>query len=114
MKDFELTGPNLYIDYIPEPQILDSGEQLILSNLPSPWIIRCEQREQIPNTSQGGTYVIINKSDLCECSIFAGDPVWKIERNIAHLSRYTKGSKSVFYLQYGNNDIPVSRKIIRT
>ena len=73
-----------YIDFIPEPQILDSGEQLILSNLPSPWIIRCEQREQIPNTSQGGTYVIINKSDLCECSIFAGDPVWKIERNIAH------------------------------
>ena len=85
-----------YIDYIPEPQILDSGEQLILSNLPSPWIIRCEQREQIPNTSQGGSYVIINKSDLCECSIFAGDPVWKIERNIAHCQD-TQKALSVYF-----------------
>ena len=59
-------------------------------------IMRCEQRGQIPNTSQGGTYVIINKADLCECSIFAGDPVWKIESNIAHCQD-TQRAFSVYF-----------------
>ena len=80
----EVCNIKYYLHLDPKPELLDSGEQLILSNIPLPWIVRCGHKEQIPNSIKGGPYVVINKADLCECSLFAGNPIWKVERNIAH------------------------------
>ena len=66
----------------PKPQMFDAGSTLLLSNLPRPWIARCDQDNQIPNNLKAGPYVIVQKHELCQCSIEAGNPVWKVERNI--------------------------------
>ena len=51
-------------DTIPESKILDAGDLLILSNLQKPWTIACKD---ISN------YRILNRSELCECSLTAGN-----------------------------------------
>ena len=73
-----------HVNLDPKPEILDSGEVLLLSNLPRPWITKCEKGVQIPDTLEAGPYVVVHKHELCECSIMAGNPVHKVERNIAH------------------------------
>ena len=59
-------------DTIPESKILDAGDLLILSNLQKPWTIACK------DVSRGfeieySTYCILNRSELCECSLTAGN-----------------------------------------
>ena len=49
------------------PKILDTGDQLSLSNLPQPWILMCE-KSQKPFAIPYSTYHIINHTELCECS----------------------------------------------
>ena len=69
-----------YTHLNPKPMMIDSGDMLLLGNLPRPWITRCDKNIQIPETLQAGSYVIVYKHELCECSIMAGNPVWKVER----------------------------------
>ena len=52
--------------------MLDSGSQLLLANMPTPWTFFCTHEDQIPNDIQGAKYALIQKSDLCLCSITAG------------------------------------------
>ena len=52
--------------------MLDSGSQLLLANMPTPWTFFCTHENQIPNDIQGAKYALIQKSDLCLCSITAG------------------------------------------
>ena len=59
-------------DTIPESKILDAGDLLILLNLRKPWTIACK------DISRGfeieySTYCILNRSELCECSLTAGN-----------------------------------------
>ena len=59
-------------DTILESKILDAGDLLILSNLQKPWTITCK------DISRGfeieySTYRILNRSELCECSLTAGN-----------------------------------------
>ena len=54
-----------------EPKVLDAGEQIVLSNLPQPWVLICGQ-EHRPFPIQYSTYRIINRTELCECSLSAG------------------------------------------
>ena len=59
-------------DTTPESKILDAGDLLILSNLQKPWTIACN------DVSQGfeieySTYRILNRSELCECSLTTGN-----------------------------------------
>ena len=61
-----------YPDLNPEPAILDAGNYLLLGNLPLPWTIICNYNDQIPNPIQGSSYVVVGKSDLCQCSISTG------------------------------------------
>ena len=51
---------------------MDTGKELLLSNLPTPWSFYCTHKYQIQNDIQGASYVLIKKSDLCLCSITAG------------------------------------------
>ena len=59
-------------DTIPESKILDAGDLLILSNLQKPWTIACKDISRVFEIEYS-TYRILNRSELCECSLTAGN-----------------------------------------
>ena len=59
-------------DTIPESKILDAGDLLILSNLRKPWTIACKDVSRVFEIEYS-TYCILNRSELCECSLTAGN-----------------------------------------
>ena len=59
-------------DTIPESKILDAGNLLILSNLQKPWTIACKVISRVFEIEYS-TYRILNKSELCKCSLTAGN-----------------------------------------
>ena len=59
-------------DTIPESKILDAGDLLILSNLQKPWTIACKDSSRVFETEYS-TYRILNRSELCKCSLTAGN-----------------------------------------
>ena len=59
-------------DTIPESKILDSGDLLILSNLQKPWTIACKDISRVFEIEYS-TYCILNRLELCECSLTAGN-----------------------------------------
>ena len=59
-------------DTIPESKILDAGDLLILSNLHKPWTIACKDISGVFEIEYS-TYRILNRSELCECSLTAGN-----------------------------------------
>ena len=59
-------------DTIPESKISDTGDLLILSNLQKPWTIACKDISRVFEIEYS-TYHILNRSELCECSLTAGN-----------------------------------------
>ena len=59
-------------DTIPESKLLDAGDLLILSNLQKPWTIACKDVSRVFEIEYS-TYHIFNRSELCECSLTAGN-----------------------------------------
>ena len=59
-------------DTIPESKILYAGDQLILANLQKPWTIACKDISRVLEIEYS-TYHILNRSELCECSLTAGN-----------------------------------------
>ena len=59
-------------DTIPESKILDAGNLLILSNIQKPWTIACKDISRVFEIEYS-TYHILNRSELCECSLTAGN-----------------------------------------
>ena len=59
-------------DTIPEPKILDTSNLLILSNLQKPWTIACKDVSRVFEIEYS-TYCILNRLELCECSLTAGN-----------------------------------------
>ena len=59
-------------DTIPESKILDAGDLLILSNLQKPWTIACKDISRVFEIEYS-TYCILNRSELCECSLTTGN-----------------------------------------
>ena len=59
-------------DTIPESKILDADDLLILSNLQKPWTIGCKDVSRVFEIEYS-TYRILNRSELCECSLTAGN-----------------------------------------
>ena len=59
-------------DTLPESKILDAGKILILSNLQKPWTIACKDVDRTFDLEYS-TYHILNRSELCECSLMAGN-----------------------------------------
>ena len=59
-------------DTIPESKILDSSDFLILSNLQKPWTIACKDISRVFEIEYS-TYCILNRSELCEWSLTAGN-----------------------------------------
>ena len=56
----------------PESKILDTSDLLILSNLQKPWTIACKDVSRVFEIEYS-TYHILNRSELCECSLMAGN-----------------------------------------
>ena len=54
-----------------EPKILDGGQNLILSKLPKPWTLVCGAQNR-SSPLKYSTLWIINRTQLCECSLTAG------------------------------------------
>ena len=59
-------------DNTSESKILDAGNILILSNLQKPWTIACKDVSRVFEIEYS-TYCILNRSELCECSLTAGN-----------------------------------------
>ena len=59
-------------DTIPKSKILDVGNLLILSNLQKPWTIACKDISRV-FVIEYSTYRILNRLELCECSLTAGN-----------------------------------------
>ena len=59
-------------DNTPESKILDAGNILILSNLQKPWTIACKDISRVFEIEYS-TYCILNRLELCECSLTAGN-----------------------------------------
>ena len=59
-------------DTIPESKILDASDLLILSNLQKPWTIACKDVSRVFEVEYC-TYCILNRSELCEWSLTAGN-----------------------------------------
>ena len=59
-------------DIKPESKILDADDLLILSNLQKPWTIACKDISRIFEIEYS-TYRILNRLELCECSLTAGN-----------------------------------------
>ena len=59
-------------DTIPESKILDACDLLILSNLQKPWTIACKDVSRVFEIEYS-TYCILNRLELCECSLTAGN-----------------------------------------
>ena len=62
----------LTFDTVPESKILDAGYLLVLSNLQKPWTIACKDVSRVFEIEYS-TYRILNRSELCECSLTAGN-----------------------------------------
>ena len=59
-------------DNTPESKILDADNILILSNLQKPWTIACKDISRVFDIEYS-IYHILNRSELCECSLTAGN-----------------------------------------
>ena len=59
-------------DTIPESKILDTSNLLILLNLQKPWTIACKDISRAFEIEYS-IYCILNRSELCECSLTAGN-----------------------------------------
>ena len=59
-------------DNTSESKILDAGNILILSNLQKPWTIACKDVSRVFEIEYS-TYHILNRLELCECSLTAGN-----------------------------------------
>ena len=55
-----------------ESKILDASNILILSNIQKPWTIACKDVSRVFEIEHS-TYHILNRSELCECSLTAGN-----------------------------------------
>ena len=59
-------------DTMLESKILDAGDLLILSNLQKPWTIACKDVAWVFEIEYS-TYCVLNRSELCECSLTASN-----------------------------------------
>ena len=62
---------------------------MLLAGLPDQWTSYCSHHDQIPVPMQGSNYAVIDKSDLCQCSIVAGE--WYIQENVQFCKDTEKG-----------------------
>ena len=71
-QESEIKANQCTFDNTLELKILDAGNILILSNLQKPWTIACKDISRVFEIEYS-TYCILNRLELCECSLTAGN-----------------------------------------
>ena len=84
-----------YPNMVPEPELLNAGNYLVLGNFPLPWNYYCLQTDEIPKPIHGSAYVILKKLDMCQCSLTAGS--WYLEANIAYCTQEPSSELTLYY-----------------
>ena len=86
-------------DTIPESKILDAGDLLMLSNLQKPWTIACCKDVSRVFEIEYSTYCILNRSELCECALTAGNYLLSYTNiNCGNTSEARDGYLTTYYL----------------
>ena len=100
----ELCNIQFTQDHEYEPRILDLGTQLVLSNLPEPWVLVCHNVHR-PFRIQYSTYTIIDRKELCECSLSAGYEyfIQKTMLTCNEDDEITSVHSTEFVMKYANN-----------
>ena len=89
-------------DTLPESKILDTGNILILSNLQKPWTIVCKDVDRIFELKYS-TYHILNWSELCECSLTAGN--YLLSQTASNCGDMPEAKNGFFTTYYAFNKI---------
>ena len=85
------------------PKVLDAGETMILFNLPRPWILVCGKHKR-PRKIQIATYKILNRTELCECSLTAG--TFSLDETLVQCTpEICSQANGVFKMSYAINKI---------
>ena len=84
---------------IPESKILDASNLLILSNLQKPWTIACKDISRVFEIEYS-TYRILNRSELCECSLTTGNYLLSYTSiNCGNVPEVRDGYFTIYYFQ---------------
>ena len=85
------------------PKVLDTGETMVLFNLPRPWILVCG-KHKCPREIQITTYKILNRTELCKCSLTAG--TFSLDETLVQCTpEICKEADGVFTMSYAVNKI---------
>ena len=85
------------------PKVLDGGEIMVLFTLPRPWILVCGKHKR-PREIKIATYKIINRTELCECSLTAG--MFSLDETLVQCTpEICKADDGVFTMSYAINKI---------
>ena len=85
-----------------ESKILDASNILILSNLQKPWTIACKDVSRVFEIEYS-TYRILNRSELCECSLIAGN--YLLSKTDTNCGDMPEARDSYFTTYYAFNKI---------
>ena len=94
-------------DTIPESKILDVGNLLILPNLQKPWTIACEDISR-DSEIEYSTYHILNRSELCECSLTTGN--YLLSYTNINCGNIPEARDGYFTTYYSFNKIVIAEK----
>ena len=83
-----------------ESKILDATNILILSNLQKPWIIVCKDVNRTFDLEYS-TYCILDRSELCECSLMAGN--YLLSQAASNCGGTPEGKDGFFMTYYAFN-----------
>ena len=86
----------------PESKILDASNILILLNLPNPWTIACKDVSRVFEIEYS-TYHICNRSELCECSLTAGN--YSLSQTDTNCRDMPEARDGYFTIYYAFNEI---------
>ena len=89
-------------DTLPESKVLDTGNILILSNLQKPRTIICKDVDRTFDLEYS-TYRIFNRSELCECSLMAGN--YLLSQAISNCEGMPEVKDGFFTTYYAFNQI---------
>ena len=87
-------------DTSPESKILYASDILILSNLQKPWMIVCKDVDRTFDFEYS-TYCILNRSELCECSLTAGN--YLLSQTASNCSDMPEAKDGFFTTYYAFN-----------
>ena len=85
------------------PKVLDAGETMVLFNLPRPWILVCGKHKK-PREIKIATYKILNRTELCECSLTAG--TFSLDETLVQCTpEIREEADGIFQMSYAINKI---------